>query len=84
MYALSSSGAMSTTELLIIGTNLAIVLATLALTRVTGRDAQLTARMLVKEDAKIMAQQSKNTRLLYRLLGRNIGPGTDGGKHRNA
>lgn len=62
MYALSS-GAMTTTELAIIITNVLIVLATLALTWVTGKDAQLTARTVIKAE-------TRNTRLLSRLLGK--------------
>lgn len=67
-----SSEVMTRTEKWIIVTNVLIVLATLALTFVTGRDAQLTARQMLKAE-------SRNTRLLARLLGKSKG---NGGNHR--
>jgi hypothetical protein len=65
----------SATEQLVIITNVAIVIATLLLTWATMRDAQKTTREVVEAE-------SKNTRLLTRLLARQTR--TTNNKHRKA
>lgn len=65
-FALSAGAAahVSLTEIAVVVTNVLIVLATLLLTYATLKDSQKTAREVVKAE-------SRNTRLLTRLLRNN-------------